>query len=129
MSAIVVDTSVWIEFFRGVTIPEVESALKESRVVLPPLVVAELFSGHLTTKNLDKLKLLVNQIGVIETNLEHWIEVGLLRSRLSSKGVSISTPDAHIAYCAISLKAELASRNKIFKTVALNSSLKLANLL
>lgn len=129
MSVVVVDTSVWIEFFRGITIPELETALRESRVVLPPLVVSELFSGKSTGKNLEKLKLLVSQLGIIQTDLAHWMEVGMLRKKLALKGISVSTPDAHVAYCAISLNAELASIDGIFKKISTVTTLKIAALL
>ena len=45
MNEIIVDTSVWIDFFRGKEIPFLEEALKEGRVILSPVIVAELISS------------------------------------------------------------------------------------
>lgn len=129
MNVIVVDTSVWVEFFKGVTFPEIELALQESRVVLPPIVVAELFSGKMPVKIHKTVEQLVYQLGVIPTDINHWIEVGNFRSRLFAKGFSVSTPDAHVAYCAISLNCRLVSIDNIFRKIAANSALKLASLL
>lgn len=42
---LIVDTSVWIDFFGGESIPILEDALALGSVVLPPIVIAELVSG------------------------------------------------------------------------------------
>jgi predicted nucleic acid-binding protein len=48
VNAIVVDTSIWVEFFRGRTLPHLERALGDGDVVLSPIVAAELTSAPLT---------------------------------------------------------------------------------
>lgn len=52
---LVVDTSVWIDFFGGRTIPLLEDALAIGSVVLPPVVVAELVSGARQPSDRDAL--------------------------------------------------------------------------
>jgi hypothetical protein len=44
---------------------------------------------------------------------------------LAKKGVNLSTPDAHIAQCAIDLRGNLLSGDKVFITAAKHCSLKL----
>ena len=39
MNGVVVDTSVWVDFLAGVSIPELEEALARGVVVLAPVVV------------------------------------------------------------------------------------------
>ncbi|TMA36584.1 MAG: PIN domain nuclease, partial [Deltaproteobacteria bacterium] len=43
--SVVVDTSVWIDFFAGEPVPALEEALAQGLVVLAPIVAAELISG------------------------------------------------------------------------------------
>ena len=116
MSAVVADTSVWIELFVGRPVPALVEALRHGLVVLPPTVVAELISGARRARDRTSLH---------ETPLEHWIRVGDLRRRLAARGVSVSTPDAHVAQCALERGAVLLSLDAIFARIAEASELRL----
>ena len=59
-----------------------------------------------------------------ETPLEHWIRVGDLRRRLADRGVSVSTPDAHVAQCALERGALLLTRDSVFLRIAQTSELR-----
>lgn len=118
MSGIVVDTSVWIDFFAGQEVPALEEALARGAVVLTPLVVAELISGVQTAKDRHAIAGLLADLRVHETPIEHWIAVGDLRRELKARHVPISTPDAHIAQCALDLDAPLLSRDRVFARVS-----------
>lgn len=48
MAGVIVDTSVWIDFFGGIGIAHLEEALAAGAAIIPPLVVAELISGAST---------------------------------------------------------------------------------
>jgi len=50
--------------------------------------------------------------------------VGDLRRRLAGRGVSVSTPDAHVAQCALDRGALLLSRDAIFLRIAQTSELR-----
>ena len=60
--------------------------------------------------------------GITET--EHWIRVGDLRRRLAGRGVSVSTPDAHVAQCALEREALLLTRDSVFLRIAQTSELR-----
>ena len=124
MSAVVADTSVWIELFAGRPVPALEEALRQGLVVLPPLVVAELISGARRPRDRASIHGLVGELPLHETPLEHWVRVGDLRHRLASRGVSVSTPDAHVAQCALDRDALLLSRDAIFVRIAEASELR-----
>lgn len=117
MGLLIVDTSVWIDYFRGEDYLDVDIALKEGRVYLPPLVVAELMSGTLTKKQASRLLDFLNELPICDTTREHWYKVGTLRAILKRKGISISTPDAHVAQCCLDIDGRLISRDKIFKRI------------
>ena len=115
---VVVDTSIWIDFFRGRDVPELEDALSEGRVVVPPVVVAELLSGARRPQEAAQLRDLLDELPVHAASREHWVNVGLLRRKLSKEGVSVSVPDAHVARCTIELGAVLLSRDSVFARIA-----------
>jgi len=114
----VVDTSVWIGFFAGDTIPVLEEALAAQIVILSPVVVAELVSGAINPRDRRAISELVLELPVHETPREHWVAVGDLRRKLRSKGLSVSTPDAHIAQCTLDRQSLLLSRDAIFSRIS-----------
>ena len=123
MSGVVVDSSVWIDFFAGRSIPSLEEALTQGTVVLPPLVVAELVSGARQQQR-SAIEDLLQEFPLHETPLAHWIRVGELRRDLRNKGISISIPDAHVAQCALDRDVVLLSRDAVFASIARHSSLR-----
>ena len=125
MSAVVVDSSVWIEFFRGRDFPALEEALAEGRVLVPPLVVAELVSGATSRADAKKVADLVRDLELVETPREHWIRVGELRRRLRGRGLSVSTPDAHVAQCALDVRGVLLSADAVFHRIERLTELRL----
>jgi tRNA(fMet)-specific endonuclease VapC len=118
VSDVVVDTSTWIEFLAGRSAPELEAALAEGAVVLPPIVVAELVSGVRPGRQRTALLAMLGDLSIHETTFEHWVRVGELRQRLGSRGQTVSTPDAHVAQCALDRDALLLSRDAVFRRIA-----------
>lgn len=125
MSAVVVDSSVWIEHFRGRDFPALEEALAEGRVLVPPLVIAELVSGATSRGDARKVADLVQDLELVETPLAHWVRVGELRRRLRGRGLSVSTPDAHVAQCALDIRGVLLSTDAVFRRIARLAELRL----
>ena len=80
MNVILIDTSSWISYFSGKGHEDIDLALKEGRVFLSPLVASELLSASLTEKQRSSLVDLLGELPLCETPLEHWINVGQLRS-------------------------------------------------
>lgn len=124
MSGLVVDTSVWIDFFAGRPARALEDGLLQGAVTLPPIVVAELISGARVAKQQAAISELVHDLPVHDTPVEHWVRVGDLRRQLAEKGIAISTPDAHVAQCAIDLGALLLTRDRVFDRIARHSVLR-----
>lgn len=118
MSAVFVDTSVWVEFFRGASLPPLEEALRDGLVVLAPIVAAELVSAPLSRVERRSLVAFLEDLPVHPTPLGHWLAVGSLRAQLSKRGLSVSTADAHVAECAIETGGLLWSNDAIFGKVA-----------
>ena len=128
MSGVVVDTSVWIDFFAGTSVPALEQALAGGVAILSPLVVAELISGARRPRDRAAIADLLAELPVHETPLAHWVQVGELRRHLKDRGVTASTPDVHVAQCALDHEAVLLSRDVVFTRIARHSKLRLGRL-
>jgi len=125
-AGLIVDTPVWVDFFAGETIPLLEDALALGTVVLAPVVVAELVSGVGEGPDRDALVELLEDLPLHETPRDHWARVGALRRRLGEVGHAVSTPDAHVAQCALDRGAPLLSRDRVFGRIAARTPLRLA---
>ncbi len=125
VSALVVDTSCWIEFFRGRSLPILELALKEGRVVLSPIVIAELLSSTLSRSAERRLVDFLQDLEIHPTPTTHWLAVGRLRRSCRKSGISLSTSDAHVAQCALDREAFLYSFDKVFQKISPKMALKL----
>ncbi len=126
MSALVIDTSSWIAWLAGAGAAVVEPALEEGRVHLPPVVAAELLSGRRSARERRALVDLLDDLPLVPADRAHWYRVGRLRSRLRALGLSVSTPDAHVAQCALDLDAALLTEDGIFGKLQAQLSLRLA---
>ena len=114
MSGLVVDTSVWIDFFSGRTFPELEQALKDGRVTLSPIVRAELLSGPMSPAREKQLIDFLDDLDYYPTTESHWTAVGRARRLYGENGLKVSIPDAHIAQCALETDGILYSFDRIF---------------
>jgi predicted nucleic acid-binding protein len=129
VSALVIDTSSWITFFReGGGDAIIEPALEEGTVYLPPVVAAELLSGRMAARARGELEEFLLTLPLCLADVAHWFRVGRLRDSLAAKGLSISTPDAHVAQCALDLGADLLSADAVFRPVARHTKLSLVRL-
>ncbi len=124
MGGVVVDTSAWVEFFAGRTVPALEDALAQAAVVLPPLVLAELVSGAHKPEDRAAIYDLISTVPLHETPLGHWIGVGTLRRELMAKGLEVTIPDAHVAQCALELGAALLTCDAVFVQMAQHTKLR-----
>ena len=127
MSGLVVDTSSWISYFAGRTGRVIDEALAEARVYMPPLVAAELASGKLGSRRRADLEDLIRHLPLCDCDIDHWLRVGRLRASLASRGLAVSTPDAHVAQCALDLSADLLSEDGVFGRIGAHTSLRIAS--
>ncbi|MDX2051280.1 MAG: PIN domain-containing protein [Polyangiaceae bacterium] len=115
---VVVDTSIWVEYFRGTGAGALDSLLEDGRVLLVPVVAAELLSAPLSPRERAAIRRVLEDLPLHPTPLEHWCSVGELRAKCRRLGLSVSTPDAHVAQCAFDAQAELWSGDAIFSQMA-----------
>jgi len=126
VSALVVDTSSWIAWLAGGGSSLVDEALEEGRLHLPVIVAAELLSGRLDASERAELQDMLSDLPAVGTDPEHWFRVGKLRVGLRARGLSVSTPDAHVAQCAIDTGGVLLTEDRVFEKIAKVVPLKVA---
>jgi len=100
---ILVDTSVWVEYFRGGN-PKLSARLDEliekGRICIPAIVLAELIQGAKTEPERRTVEDLKDAFTVIDQKEDTWIEAGKLSYNLRRKGKSIHLTDCYIAIIA-----------------------------
>lgn len=118
---VLVDTSVWIQFFRNKG-SEVSDKLKklliEERTAVTGIISMELYRGASGDKELAFLDRFLPLIHYISTKEESYKKAGLIGFSLSKKGVNIGTVDLLIAQVAIENNIFLYSQDKHFKEIA-----------
>lgn len=87
---------------------------------------AELLSGALGRRQRAHLEDLLSDLPLLGLELAHWFRVGKLRALLRAKGVSVSTPDGHVAQCALDCGGNLLTEDSIFGRIGGRTALHLA---
>jgi predicted nucleic acid-binding protein len=113
---ILVDTSVWIDFFRGARrAQDLATLLTENRVAAHDWVIGELLLGHLGKQRkmiIDDLRRLPRLSSATLSEIEHFVE----EESLFGKGLSLV--DTQLLYSSIVEKAKLWTHDKGLEQVA-----------
>ncbi len=125
---ILIDTSVWIDYFRDknqALSVLVDQLLDDDLVVSLEVIEAELYRGARSDKEIHFLENYFSHIPSLEQPSNIWRKVGQFTYQIARKGHSIGLIDACIAFMAIENKVQLYSLDKDFKQISARSSLKL----
>lgn len=131
MSEILVDTSVWINFFNNHDLPQVsalKSHLRSSSICLCPPIVQEVLQGLRNDVQFQQTKEMLLTLEIfISDPLYVAVEAAELFRSLRKKGVTIRKPnDCIIAWYAIKNKVKLLHNDSDFELIAKHSDLELA---
>jgi predicted nucleic acid-binding protein len=115
---IAVDTSTWVAFLQGrsaADTAQLDQALADRRVVMPPIVLTELLSdpelSHEAAGHFRELPML----DVVEG---YWERAGTLRARVLAKGRKARLGDALIAQSCVDHGIPLLTRDRDFLAFA-----------
>ena len=100
---VLVDTSVWIDFFRPGDrswIRDLTEKLESERVGIVAPVVAELLYGARGEKERSRILDLARSVTVFPTGLDRWIGAGKLGRSLRRRGLTLSIVDCLVAEVA-----------------------------
>jgi len=116
LARILVDSSVWIEFFRknepyhGI----VSQLMDDGQVICCGVILAELMQGARTDKELAVLEDFLQVFMFIPETPELWAAAGKLSYKLRRKGITVGLSDCFIAVAAASAKAQVATLDNHF---------------
>ena len=127
-NGIIVDTCVWIEFFRE---PESEftlhlkDLLRERKVMMVGMVMAEILQGVKAPKEANLVKQSLTKLPYLEITRDIWVTAGEISASLRSTGITIPLSDLIIAAITISGGHEIFTIDPHFNKV---DGLKLHNI-
>lgn len=117
LARVLIDTSVWIEFFRqrepyhGI----VTRLIDDEQVVCCGIILAELMQGAKSDKELAVLDDFIKVFSFIPETPELWAAAGKLSGKLRRKGITIGLSDCFIATAAASVKVQVATQDSHFE--------------
>lgn len=115
---VLVDTSIWIDYFRRGTSPldeKLDSLLEGDRVCTCYLIIAELVHGSIDKKEISSLVDYFGSLHWLEENKEYWLEAGMLAFEMKKKGKSVNLADCYLANLAKRQDCFIYSLDKHFR--------------
>lgn len=117
---ILVDTSIWIDYFRkkASVFDRLNQLVEEERAVTVRLVIAELIQGAKEEKEIEVIKDLGEVVPILTESPDAWKKAGKLSYELRKKGKTVGLADCYIAVMAGDHKAQLYSHDQHFALIA-----------
>ena len=125
---VLVDTSIWIDFFRNKSLPTSQNLLHlldNDHACTTGIVITELLRGARDEGELKRVRELLKPVLITAPQEKTWEEAGHLAYKLSKKGLTIYTVDAVIAAIAKENKLALFTTDKHFSQIATHAELNL----
>lgn len=120
MASVLVDTSVWIEFFRKNEpyFAIVTRLIDDEQVCCCGIILAELMRGAKSDKELGVLDNFIRVFPFISETAQLWTIAGRLAYQMRRKGLTIGLSDCYIAVAAASARAQVATLDSHFQFLA-----------
>ena len=119
-TGIIVDTCVWIEFFRKseskLTL-HLKGLLRERKVIMVGMVMAEILQGVKIPKEANLLKQSLEKLPYFEITRDIWETAGKMLAALRGTGITIPLSDLIIAGIALSGDHEIFTIDPHFEKV------------
>ena len=117
---IIVDTSVWIEFFHNekshVSV-HLKNLLRSGQVALTGMVLAEILQGIRSPREARLVRRSLESLPFIEIDYKVWRQAGEISSALRRKGLTIPLSDIIIASVAITADHEVFTTDPHFEKI------------
>jgi tRNA(fMet)-specific endonuclease VapC len=117
---VLVDTSIWIEFFNkdhsgpGDTL---EQLLLEGRVLTTGIVLTELLQGAKIEQEFEAIKETLSALPFLDPSSKTWIDAGRISFSLRRKGITIPTTDLIIGSLALENHCSVFTLDPHFKKI------------
>ena len=116
-----VDSSVWIDFLRGLRSPEVDrlqELLRDGELVLAAVIVQELLQGARSEAALSTLRQRLLELPLLTSSTQAHIAAGELYARCRWQGITPRSPhDCLIATLAVAHEVELLAADRDFEAI------------
>lgn len=125
---VLIDTSVWIDFFRGKDAElteQIAMLLKSGKAVYTGIVALELVSGARGRKELQTLYDAFDTMEKINEKETTYLDAGKMGYEIARDGYTLGVVDLVIAQIAIENGLALMTSDEHFKVIAKNSKLRL----
>lgn len=125
---VLIDTSVWIDYFRGKNVQlaeKADEALTFYEVFVPKIVIAELIQGSKSEKEIKVIEEFFGAFNVIDHTENTWIEAGRLSFAMKRKGLTVNLVDCYIAVLSIEYNCKMFSLDEHFKSIKKFSGLEM----
>lgn len=117
---VVVDSTLWIDFFRGSNEPgraALRQLIRARQAVLTGIVLAEVLQGVRSEHESISVRDQFFSIPYFETTKETWTKAGSLSAELRRKGLTIPLTDLIIAALAMEHDAEVFTTDPHFEKI------------
>ncbi len=127
---VLIDTSVWIEYFRGTEVREAHLLHQlledEADLCICGPVLTEVLQGIRDDKQYEKTKSELESLLYLPLKKDQYVEAAMLYRKCRKHGETIRSPiDCVIAACAIASSVPLLQRDRDFEIIASHSTLQL----
>jgi predicted nucleic acid-binding protein len=125
---ILIDTSVWIEYFRNksdVLSEQVDAILSYDEVVVPKVVIAELVQGARSEKEISVVEGFVGAFNVVDHKEGTWERAGKISYGIRKKGRQANLADCYIAVIARDNQSYILTLDQHFKDIKDMAGIKL----
>ncbi len=118
MKKLLVDTSIWIEYFKGEKgVQKIINDNKNYKIFITGPVITELILGIKTQKEKKRFAMCINALPKLQISDNDWIAAGNIGNSLRKKGVTIPLPDLIIYSIAIANDCALFTLDKHFEFI------------
>jgi tRNA(fMet)-specific endonuclease VapC len=117
---ILVDTSIWIEFFnKDHSVPgdTLEQILLEGRALTTGIVLTELLQGARVEHEFEAIKETLSALPFLEPSLTTWIGAGRISFSLRRKGITLPTTDLIIGSLALENQCSVFTLDPHFQKI------------
>lgn len=117
---VLIDTSVWIDYFRErdkLLCEKVDEVLSLSEVFVPKVVIAELIQGAVSEKELTVIAEFIDAFNIIDQAEDTWSKAGRLSFSMKRKGITVNLVDCYIAVLAHENNCLIFSLDTHFKDI------------
>jgi len=119
MPRVIVDTSVWISFFRGAdNLPgQFRELLQSQQLVTCGIVIAELLAGVRNAHERESIETGMAGLDYLEMNQSTWTLVGTTLAALRRAGKTLTISDVILAALAVENDCSVLTFDRHFRTI------------